>query len=419
MATNVSRSDFANVIMEAYHKKVTKVPNTKYWLYNGIPMETVNQSGEDKLNFEMQTQNPESAFPSKEGAASPSARVPAFVKGYTYLKKLEAPMRFTEETVFLSKQPNTIVKTLETITDGTIESYNMLREFMFHQPGTGLLATVVSATGDGTATHTIVVDSARWLRVGMKVDIYTGASANATNFGITDVNYDTNTIVCSDEDAGTHTIADADVIYYAGGYVSGGTISTSYNWNGFETLIGDTDTAFPGAALTEGFDRDTQSFAKSCVKYGGTPGTAEALTLGRMRAVLDSIDVNWGRSMPTIGYTDPGSLNAYNELLSNKQAPTINMPTEDGWPEAVAFVWNGKKVRIISSRLAAPKTMLFINPSTFLKYVGGDTGWDTFAGNFQKVDGYQMFERMYRGWGNLVCLNFRANGRLNDITAVV
>lgn len=418
MATNVARSDFANVVMEAYHRKVTKVPNTKYWLYNGIPLETVNHTGESLINFELQTQNPESAYMSAEGAASPSARVPAFVKGQVYIKKIVAPMRFTEETVFLSKGANTIVKTLENITDGTIESFNMAREFMIHQPGTGILATVVSATGDGTATHTIVVDSARWLRVGMKVDIYTGSSANATNFGITDVNYDTNVITCTDEDAGTHTIADADVIYYAGTYVSSSTLSTSYYWNGFETLIGDTDTAF-GTPVTEGFDRDTQSFAKACVKYGDTPGTAQTLTLGRMRAVCDSIDVNWGRSMPTIIYTDPGSLNAYNELLTNKQAPTINMPTEDGWPEAVAFVWNGKKMRVISSRLAAPKTMLFINPSTFLKYVGGETGWDTMAGTFQKVAGYQMFERMYRGWGNLVCLNFRANGRLNDINAVV
>ena len=416
MATNVARSDFANVCMEAYHKKVTKVPNTKYWLYNGIPMETVNHGGETKLNFELQTQNPESAFMSAEGAGSPSARVPAFVKGYTYIKKIVAPMRFTEETVFLNRGPQAIIKSLENITDGTIESYNMAREFMFHQPGTGILATVTAATGDGTATHTITVDSARFLRVGMGIDIYTGASANATNFTITDVNYDTNVITATDDDSGTHTIADADVIYYKGTYVSSSTIETSYYWNGLETLIGDTDTAF-GTALTTGFDRDTQSFAKACVKYGDTPGTAQALTLARMRAVGDSIDINWGRSMPTIIYTDPGSLNAYNDLLTNKQAPTINMPTEDGWPEAVAFVWNGKKMRVVSSRLAAPKTMFFINPSTFLKYVGGDTGWDTFAGTFQKVAGYQMFERMYRGWGNLVCLNFKANGRLNDVTA--
>jgi hypothetical protein len=419
MATNVSRSDFANVIIEAYHKKVTQVPNINDWLYNNIPLEVVNQKGEDKLNFEMQTQLPESAYVSGEGVASQSARVPAFVKGYTYLKKIESPMRFTEETVFLSKEPNTIVKTLENITNGTIKSYNMMREFMFHQPGTGLLATVVSATGDGTATHTIVVDSARFLRVGMGIDIYTGASANATNFTITAVDRDSNTITATDDDAGTHTIADADVIYPKGGYVSGGTIVTTRFWNGFETLIGDTDTAWPGAALTTGFDRDTQAFAKACVKYGDTPGTAQALTLGRMRAVCDLIQV-WENEVNTdIIYTDPGSLNAWNELLSNKQAPTINMPTEDGWPEGTAFVYNGKRMRVVSKNLAAPETMLFIAPKTFLKYLGGDTGWDTFAGTFQKVSGYQMFERMYRGWGNLVCLDFRANGRLNDITAVV
>ncbi len=415
MATNVARSDFANVIMEAYHKKVTKVPNMKYWLWNGIPMETVNQAGENKFNFELQTQGNESAFLTAEGVANGASNVPAFVKGYTYLKKIAAPMRFTEETVFLSKSPNTIVKTLENITDTTIESYNMAREFMIHQPGTGILATVGTVTSTTSTTSVFAVDSARWLRVGMIVDAYTSTSENIDSITITDVNYDTNTVT------GTHssdTIVDGDVLYMHDSYVSSSTIATSYFWNGIETLIGDTDTAF-GTALTTGFDRDTQSFASACCKYGTSAGTAEALTLGRMRSVVDSIDVNWGRSYPTIIYTDPGSLNAYNELLTNKQAPTINMPTEDGWPEAVAFVWNGKKMRVVSSRLAAPETMYFINPSTFLRYVGGDTGWDTFAGTFQKVASYQMFERIYRGWGNLVCVNFKANGALHDITAVV
>jgi hypothetical protein len=415
MATNVARSDYVNAIIEAFAKDVTKTPLLDDWLWNGIPFETVNQTGEDKLNFTFQTQGNESAYLTAEGAANGSANVPAYAKGYTYLKKIGAPMRFTEETVFLSKDPNTIVKTLETYTSDTIAAYNMMREFMIHQPGTGVLATVGTVHSTTDTTSVFHVDSARWLRVGMIVDAYTGASENIDSITITDVDYDDNLVT------GTHTsdtIVAADVLYPHNAYVSSSTIITSYFWNGIETLIGDTDTAF-GTPLTTGLDRDTQSFAKACVKYGTSAGTAEALTLGRMRAVCDSIDVNWGRSMPTIIYTDPGSLNAYNELLTNKQAPTINMPTEDGWPEAVAFVWNGKKMRVVSKRLAAPETMFFLNPSTLKKYIGGETGWDTMAGTFQKVSGYQIFERMYRGWGNLICTNFRANGRLNDITAVV
>ena len=419
MATNVARSDFVNTILDESIRDVTKLTNINDWLYNNIPAKTVNQKGEDKLFLPMQTQIPESAYFSGEGVASQAARVPVFVRGYTYLKKIEAPMRFTEETVFLSKSPNTIVETLQTLTQGTIDSYNMLREFAIHQPGTGVLATVVSATGDGTATHTVVVDSTRFLRIGMGIDFYTTTTLNAANFTITDVNRETNTIICTDDDAGTHTIADADVIYSKGSYVAGGTILTTKFWNGYETLINDTDTAFPGAALTEGFDRDTQSFAKACVKYGASAGTAEALTTGRMRGVCDLIQSNCGDVNTSIIYCDSGTLNAWNEVLSNKQAPTINMPTEDGWPAATAFIYNGKNMRVISKNLAAPKTMLFIDPSTFIKYIGGDTGWDTFAGTWHKVAGFQMYERMYRGWGNIACLHFRKNGRLNDITAVV
>jgi hypothetical protein len=415
MATNVARSDYANAIMEAYDKKINKVPLIDNWLWNNIGFEVVNQAGEDKLNFLFQTQGNESAFLTAEGAANGAANVPTYSKGYTYLKKAGAAMRFTEETVFLSKDPNTIAKTLETYTADTIAAFEMMREFMCHQPGTGILATVGTVHSTTATTSVFHVDSARWLRKGMIVDAYTGASENIDSITITNVDYDDNLVT------GTHasdTIVAADVLYPHDSYVSSSTAVTTKFWNGIEGLIGDTDLAF-GTPETTGLDRDTQSFAKACIKYGTVVGTAEALTLGRMRAVMDSIDVNWGRSKPTIIYTDPFSLNAYNELLSNKQAPTINMPTEDGWPEGVAFIHNGSRLRVISKRLACPETMYFINPSTLKRYVGGETGWDTMAGKFTKIAGYQIFERIYRGWGQMYCTNFRANGALHDISAVV
>jgi hypothetical protein len=428
MAT-VSLTDLANVSMDAWVKRVTKLPNSKYWLYNNLPsMQVVNQSGEQIIYVPMQTQLPESAFMSKENAAHPTARAPAFVKGYLYLKKLIALMQFSEETIVLNQGANALVKSLENISNGTLEAYNMVREFQMHQNGTGVVATVVSATGDGTATHTVVFDSARWIRQGMVFDFYTGASANATNFQATDVNYDTNTVVFSDLDSGTHTIADGDVLYYAGTYVSGGTILTSMYANGIDTLINSTDTAFPGAALTMGFDRDTQSFAKAVVKTGASAGTAEALTLGRMRSVFDSIDINWGQDTPELIYTGIGGYNAYQEVLRNENQPIVSMPASGGYPDGLEFVYNGKKARLVSSRLVSDNyigtatgnaTMYFINPKHLIKYVGGSEGWDTIAGGFQKVAGYQQYQRVYRGWMNFGCDAFKSQGRLNDITPVV
>src|SRR5512136_2120120 len=103
MATNVATSDFVNVTLDAYVKKVTELPNVKYWLWNNLPIRTVNHAGEQIIYVPMQTALPENAYPSAEGRPSPSATsAPAFVKGYLYLKKNEAPMRFTEETVSLA-----------------------------------------------------------------------------------------------------------------------------------------------------------------------------------------------------------------------------------------------------------------------------------------------------------------------------
>jgi hypothetical protein len=413
--TNVTIADFANAMMEDFSKKITKVPNVKYWLNNNLPTETVNHGGETLINFILQTQLPESAYLSKEGEVSPSAAQPDFEKGQLYIKKIIAPMRFTEETVFLNKGAQAIVKNLENITEGTIEAFNMMREFQMHQNGDGILATATSITATTDIHQVMVVDSARWIRKGMLLDCYNDVTLVSDHLRVTDVNYDTNTVSMTDEDDASGVLVAGYHLLPHASFIGSSTIITTKFCNGIETLINDTDTPF-GTAVTMGFDRDTQSFAQACVKYGASSGTDEALTLSRMRSVMDSIDINWGRSWPTIGYCPPGVLNAYNDVLKNGQQPTLAMPAEDGWPEGVAFIYNGKRVRIVSSRLALDNTLFFINPSTITKYKAADTGWDTFAGTFQKVASYQMFERMYRGWENYACTNFRANGRLNDIS---
>jgi hypothetical protein len=430
MATNVSLSDFVNATIEAYVKKAVSLPNTKYWLNNNLKTQIINHGGETLIYVPMQTQIPESAFMSAENVANPSAAQPAFVKGTLYLKKIVAPMRFSEETVALNQGPNVIVKNLETITSGTLQAYNMAREFQMHQDGSGILCHVVTATSTTSTSHTITVDSARWLRVGMILDGYTAATPNGVDMAVTDVNYDTNVVTLTT--AASPTIAAGDHWYYANTY-TGGTYAATYFCNGIEHLINDSDAAW-STPSTMGFDRDTQSFAKAVVKYGASAGTAEALTLGRMRSVCDSIDVNAGEVGTELIYCGMGAFNAYQEVLRNENQPTVSMPASGGYPDGLEFVYNGKKIRIVSSRLvadvntsgasatvgsgAANGTMYFIDPKHLIKYKGGDVGWDTMAGSLQKVAGYQQYERVYRGWENYGCDFFKKQGRLNDITTV-
>jgi hypothetical protein len=166
-----------------------------------------------------------------------------------------------------------------------------------------------------------------------------------------------------------------------------------------------------------GRDRATYADASAVVKTGASAGTAEALTLARMRAVFDSIEVWYGEGLPTIGYTSQGVLNSYNEILRNANQPTVSMPAKDGYPAALEFIYNGHVVRLIASRLALPNTIFFINPEKLIRYNAGEAAWDTLAGPWEKVAGYQQYEKVYRGWENYgVDGVFKAHGRLEDIT---
>ena len=60
--------------------------------------------------------------------------------------------------------------------------------------------------------------------------------------------------------------------------------------------------------------------------------------------------------------------------------------------------------------------MFFINTEHLIKYKAADTGWDTLAGPWEKVSGYQQYEKVYRGWENYAVDVFKSHGRLEDIT---
>ena len=410
MATYVSQSDFVNVTMEEWQKNVPLTVNVKHWLNNNLKTKVLNHQGESLVNIPFQIQLIEGAQPSGENVANPTPRSPNFAKGQLYMKKIVARMLFSEETISLNKGSAVIVNDLNNLMNGTLNTFNMTREFMMHQPGSGVLC---QATG-APSGHTVTVESCRWLRVGMTLDGYHSTNKDCDSVYITDIDYDANTFTLVDPSGDVGSINSDTEFMIADTYVTSHTAVTTMFCNGIELLINDTDHDWD----VLGIDRGTYNYAKAVVKYGGTPGADEALTLARMRAVMDSIDINWGQDLPSIIYCSVPVFNAYQEVLRNAQQPTVNMPAKDGYPAGLEFVYNGNTCRIVSSRLCLPETMFFINPDHLIKYKAADTGWDTLAGPLQKVAGYQQYEKVYRGWENYGVDVFKAHGRLADVTGV-
>lgn len=411
MATYVSLSDFANATMNEWQKNVPNIVNMKYWLRNNLKSEVINHKGEDVYYIPFQSRGLISAMESGENVANPTPVSPAHAKLSLYLKKIVARMIVSEETLTLGAGPNALASSLTRLMNSTLDDYNMKREFAMHQPADGVVC--VSAEADSATT--ITMDSVRWCYPGLTLDgykDYSDTTADHTDVVIAEggVDYDTKVVTFTSSLTST---TDGEEFVTANTYV-GGSISTTRYCNGIETLINDSD---PDYGDIMGRDRSTYGDASAVVKTGASAGTNEALTLARMRAVFDSIDIWWGRDLPTIGYTTIGVLNSYNEILRNANQPTVAMPASDGYPASLEFIYNGHKVRMISSRLALPNTIFFINPLHIVRYTNGEAGWDTLAGPWEKVAGYQQYEKVYRGWENYgVDGVFKANGRLEDIT---
>lgn len=409
MASDLSLlSTYSNTTREAHRKKVAYSGNKDYWMFDFIKTDPQKHAGESLVNFSLQYQLPESATYAAENAAHPTCVQPAFDKGQLYIKKLLAKMQYSEEIVHLGKGEEAIIRDLLKLRDGTYDTYMILRDHALHTPGSGVLATTTS----DDSSQTFTVDSVRWLRVGMRVDIY-DASGNlhGDSIAITGINPSTLTVTVS----GTITsVTTSDSLYYEDTYVYGAAISATRYTNGIETICSDAD---PVYGNFEGLDRDTKEWAKATVKYGTSAGTAEAFTLDRFYDLIELGIGNVGISkLPKIAIGDQKCVRAVYNTFRDEQQPAVNMPAKEGMPATLGFNYGSHEIRIYGDYRSAPNTLYMPNTNYIIKYSGGPEGWDTYGGGIRFVSGYQAFYEVYRGWWNFGTDFPQANMALFDIT---
>lgn len=388
-------SDYVNVTREAQIKNVEYLGNKTYWLDKNFQVGTQPHAGETLVWQSFQTALPESATPSAEMALDPTPVAPAFDKGKVYLKKLLAKMQYSEETINLNQGDNAIIKDLLNLRNGTLDAYNLLKEFSVHTPGSGVLGQATGAAVD----HTIPVDDVRWFRKGMRIDGYhtNALEVNSASISSIDVAGKTITIVDPASDIGA---VDANTKFYYEDTFQGAseTISATRFTNGIETICSGTDPAY-GDFM--GVDRVAYPYMQCTHTHGSTPGTPEAFTIDRMIELFDLADNTVGGDyLPRLAYMSNGVFNNIYKTFVNNQQPTINMPTKDGIPAGLEFQYGGMSIRLVKSRFAPAHTILFPNLKHIFKYTGGKEGWQTLAGQVQQVANYQAFSEVYRGWRN-------------------
>lgn len=240
--------------------------------------------------------------------------------------------------------------------------------------GHGHLAKV---NGTVTTSASIVVDTVQNLGVGMKVQIFNGATEQSTpaftsstqagGATITAINPTTLTITVDS----TQTLTSGAYLYRAGNFDG----TTLKEMNGFETTI---DTTTYGTSYF-GVNRSTYYQIQ-----GSVLDAAGSLTEDKVQQAQDAAKAKGGGRVG-IWFADFGTRRAYLNLLQgNKRYPVegIQAPSfgggikqsEDltrGLAEGLSF--NGAPV--VASQKISPKTMIGLDLSTWTVYQQSDIEW--------------------------------------------
>lgn len=330
----------------------------------------------------------------------PTALSPQFDKFRLSWKKLLGKFQLNNELVDIQKGVHNFVSVYSDALADMIEVFKLDLNAALHGSGTGSLATCASYSG-----QVVTVDTTKYIRVGMVLDGYDASdNKDADGIVVTAINSDT-TFTCT----GTVTSIDsATVLYKKGSWVT----TLDYAPNGIANIIDDDTGTF------QNLSRSTYPQIRAKITDGDTPGTNQALTLPRVRGVLDKIEKGEaGKVQPgTIAYGTLGCVNAFRDLLATENQPTATIASKAGDAEVPAWQYGSTMIPFFGSSRAIDNTLFFIDPKSLLKYLGKQK-WDTHGGGLLKP-----LEAGPAVWGSLALwiqfgTNFPAkNGRLNDVT---
>ena len=395
---NATLSDYTNVATDRFNKAVP------IYLHNKVPLLKIFNQGktegfdaEKNFILPFQYQQPHGTNWTVEGAATPTALLSKFEQMTLSWKKFVGAIRLSEESIDLTKGSKTFIDGWSRESAGLLRTIKNDLDTALHRRGTGSLCTAASYSG-----QVVTVDSTKYLEPGMVLDGYDSSDNQDVNGCVVTSIDSATTFTCT----GTVTSVDAGTLFYKeGSWVTGLDRAAM----GIDGIVDD------DAGTFQGLSRDTYGILKAKVTDGSTPGTNEALTLARMRGVIDSISTGSYNGTPDCIYTSIGGYNAYTDIMRSANQPIETMPAKDGFPGGAKYHQGNKVLPVIASSKAEANTMFFLSKPTLFKYFGKQ-GWADKDGVMQRVAGYLIYESLYRGFCNFGTTWPEANGRLNDIT---
>lgn len=344
-------------------------------------------------NFTMalHTGRNESVAARAEGGSLPTAGNQAYSNAVVPMKYLYGRLKITGQTIKAAKtNEGAFLRAVDSEMKGLMNDFKASVNRQIWGDGTGLLATC----GTTTASTTVVVDSTRRLRAGMRIDIIKKADGTT---GTGAVNVTVSSITSATQFVVSGSAITTDSTY--GIYIQG---SKGLELMGMQGI-------FSATSVLEGVDPASNPWWKANIL--GNSGTNRAISEVLMQTALDTTEQN-SMGSATALYTSYGVRRAYQSVLSALKQYTNPLQLKGGY---TALDYNGKP--LIADK-DAPLNSIYFTDETALKfYRMSDIEWMEEDGAIlSRVSGEDAYEAVLFLYHELGCNMRNAQTLLTDIT---
>lgn len=344
-------------------------------------------------NFTMalHTGRNESVGARAEGSSLPAAGNQGYSNAIVPMKYLYGRLKLTGQTIKAAKtNEGAFLRAVDSEMKGLMNDFRVSVNRQIWGDGTGILATCGTTTG----STTVVVDSTKKLRVGMRIDVLVTADGT-TGTGATD------RTVSSITDA-THFV------------ISGAAITTDSTYSvyvqGSRNLeIMGMSGIFSNTKVLQTLDPATYAFWKANVLANG--GTNRAISEILMQTAMDTTEQISDGQVSAI-YTSYGVRRAYQSALAALKQYTNPLQLKGGY---TALDYNGKP--LIADKDAPSNKLFFTDESKLKFYRMSDIEWMEEDGSIlSRVSGEDAYEAVLFLYHELGCNMRNAQTMLSDIT---
>lgn len=330
-----------------------------------------------------------------ESASLPTAGQQGYKEAIVPMKYLYCPIEITGQTIKASRSnEGAFLRAVDSEMKGATRDLKSSMNRMLYGDSTGVLTTC----GTTSNATTVVVDSTKYLRAGMVIDIL----VKSTGATITNGSAVTIATIAS---ATTFTVGAAVTTDNTHGvYING---SRNNEIQGLSGIVATTDTVTNGL-----HGLAVASYPWWVATVNGNSSVNRAISEVLLQKVIDDVE-SAGSGKISAMYTGFGVRRAYQALLTSQKIYQ-NVQKFNGGYEALTY----NNLPIFADKDCQPNKLYMVDESMLKWFQMSESGfeWMEEDGNIlNKVPGYDKYSAVLFNYCELGCMARNAHGRIDDL----